>query len=67
MATSLEAISEKLEQERQNTLESILSISGSQAIAKNDYGITVVDDSNVASSLVFKELNKNKYDNCKVN
>ena len=44
MATSLEAISEKLEQERQNTLESILSISGSQAIAKNDYGITVVDD-----------------------
>ena len=66
MATSLEAISEKLEQERQNTLESILSISGSQAIAKNDYGITVVDDSNVASSLVFKELNKNKYDNAEL-
>jgi regulator of replication initiation timing len=66
MATSLEAISEKLEQERQNTLESILSISGSQAIAKNNYGITVVDDSNVASSLVFKELNKNKYDNAEL-
>ena len=62
MATGLEAIAEKLEQKRQNKLESILSISGSQAIAKNDYGITVVEESNVASSLVFKELNKNKYD-----
>lgn len=62
MATGLEAIAEKLEQERQNKLESILSISGSQAVAKNEYGITVVDDVNVASSLVFKELNKNKYD-----
>lgn len=62
MATGLEAIAEKLEIERQNKLESILSISGSQAIAKNEYGITVVEDSNVASSLVFKELNKNKYD-----
>jgi hypothetical protein len=62
MATSLEAIAEKLQQERQNKLESILSISGSQAIAKNNYGITVVEESNVASSLVFKELNKNKYD-----
>ena len=63
MATGLEAIAEKLEQERQNKLESILSISGSQAIAKNEYGITVVDDVNVASSLLFKELNKDKYDN----
>lgn len=62
MATGLEAIVEKLEKERQNKLESILSISGSQSIAKNEYGITVVDDVNVASSLVFKELNKNKYD-----
>lgn len=62
MATGLEAIAEKLEKERQNKLESILSISGSQAVAKNEYGITVVDDVNVASSLVFKELNKNKYD-----
>ena len=63
MATSLEAIAQKLQEERQDKLESILSISGSQAIAKNEYGITIVDDKNVASSLVFKELNKNKYDN----
>jgi hypothetical protein len=63
MATSLEAISQKLEEERKGKLESILSISGSQAIARNEYGITIVDDKNVASSLVFKELNKNKYDN----
>lgn len=62
MATGLEAIAEKLQTERQNKLESILSISGSQAIAKNEYGITVVEDINVASSLLFKELNKNKYD-----
>jgi hypothetical protein len=62
MATGLEAIAEKLEKERQNKLESILSTSGSQSIAKNEYGITIVDDVNVASSLLFKELNKNKYD-----
>jgi DNA repair exonuclease SbcCD ATPase subunit len=62
MATSLEAIAQKLQEERQNKLESILSISGSQSIAKNNYGITVVEESNVASSLLFKELNKNKYD-----
>jgi hypothetical protein len=57
MATSLEAIAQKLQEERQNKLESILSISGSQSIAKNNYGITVVEESNVASSLLFKELN----------
>ena len=56
MATSLEAIAQKLQEERQDKLESILSISGSQAIAKNDYGITIVDDKNVASSLVIYAL-----------
>lgn len=60
--TTLEAIAQKLEEKRKSDLESILSISGSQAIAKNEYGVTVVNNSNVASSLVFKELNKNKYD-----
>jgi hypothetical protein len=60
--TSLEAIAQKLEEKRKSDLESILSISGSQAIAKNQYGITVVDENNIASSLVFKELSKNKYD-----
>jgi phage shock protein A len=37
-------------------------ISGSESIAKNEYGVTLVEDSNVASSLVFKALNKPKYD-----
>ena len=60
--TALEAIAQKLDEKRKSDLESILSISGSQAIAKNQYGITVVDENNIASSLVFKELNKNKYD-----
>lgn len=60
--TPLETIAQKLEEERKSKLESILSISGSQAITKNQYGVTVVDEENVASSLVFKTLNKPKYD-----
>lgn len=59
--TSIEAIAEKLQETRQTELEAILRISGSAAISKNEYGVTVVDDTNVASSLVFKELHKTKY------
>jgi TolA-binding protein len=60
--TSLESISEKILAQRQSDLESILSISGSAATTKNEYGITIVNDVNVASSLIFKNLNKPKYD-----
>jgi TolA-binding protein len=60
--TNLEAISIKLQEEKDKKLESILSISGSAAINRNEYGVNVVDDSNVASSLVFKGLTKDKYD-----
>lgn len=60
--TSLEAISQKLSEKRKTDLENILSISGSAAITKNDYGITIVDDTNVASSLLFKPLTKTKLD-----
>ena len=60
--TTLETISQKLQEERDNRLESILISSGSAAIAKNEYNVTIVDNKNVASSLVFKELNKDKYD-----
>jgi hypothetical protein len=60
--TSLEVIAEKLKEKRDTELESILSISGSSAIAKNEYGITVVEDTNVASSLLFKPLTKMKMD-----
>ena len=63
MPTSLEAIAQKLEEKRKEILEEILKVSGSAAISKNDYGITVVDDTKVASSLIFKELHKDKYDN----
>lgn len=62
VTTSLEAIAEKLENKRQTDLESILRISGSASIARNIYGITVVDDENIASSLAFKKLTKPKYD-----
>ena len=61
--TSLEAIAEKLQENRHIQLEDILRISGSAAMAKNDYGITVVEDNNIASSLIFKQLNKPKFDN----
>lgn len=60
--TALEAIAQKLEEKRKLDLEAILSISGSQAIAKNEYGVTVVNENNIASSLLFKELVKPKYD-----
>ena len=60
--TTLETISEKLQEKRQADLESILVSSGSAAITKNEYNITVVDDSNIASSLIFKNLSKPKYD-----
>jgi hypothetical protein len=60
--TNLEAISIKLQEEKDKKLESILSVSGSAAINRNEYGVNVVDDSNVASSLVFKGLTKDKYD-----
>ncbi len=60
--TNLEAISIKLQEEKDKQLESILSVSGSSAINRNEYGINVVDNSNVASSLLFKGLTKPKYD-----
>lgn len=60
--TGLEVIAQKLEEKRKSDLESILSVSGSTAIAKNEYGVTIVNENNVASSLIFKELSKPKYD-----
>jgi len=60
--TNLEAIALKLEEEKKARLESILSVSGSSAIAKNQYGVTIVDDKNAASSLLFKSLTKTKLD-----
>ena len=62
MTTSLEAIAEKLESARKEKLESILSVSGSQSIAKNDYNVTIVDEQIPASSLLFKSLSKDRYD-----
>jgi predicted nucleic acid-binding Zn-ribbon protein len=61
--TSLETISQKLTDVQSQRLEDILKISGSAAIAKNEYGVTVVDDTDVASTLLFKGLTKPKYDN----
>jgi hypothetical protein len=61
--TPVESINEKIQQIKSESLEKILSVSGSASITKNGYGINVVDSNNVASSLVFKELTKDKYDN----
>ena len=60
--TSLEIIAEKISVQRQSDLENILRVSGSAANVKNQYGVTIVDDANTASSLLFKSLNKPKYD-----
>ena len=59
--TNLEAISIKLQEEKDKRIESILMISGSSAITKNEYGVNIVNE-NAASSLVFKGLTKDKYD-----
>ena len=64
--SSLEAIAEKLADKRKEDLESILSISGSSAISKNNYGVTIVDAENVASSLLFKSLTKTKQDDAEL-
>jgi predicted nucleic acid-binding Zn-ribbon protein len=60
--TSLEAIAQKLDETRSSELESVLRVSGSSAVSKNEYGVTVVDEKNVASSLLFKSLTAPKYD-----
>jgi hypothetical protein len=59
--TGLEAIAEKLEEQKKKQLEEILSVSGSAAISKNEYNVTIVDNVNPATSLVFKGLTKDKY------
>jgi hypothetical protein len=59
---AIEAIKEKLEEARKLKLEDILKVSGSASISKNQYNITIVDEQNVASSLLFKNLTKDKYD-----
>lgn len=64
--TALEAIAEKLSDKRKNDLESILKVSGSSAIAKNEYGVTIVSEENVASSLLFKSLTKTKQDDAEL-
>ena len=54
--TALETIAEKLKEKRNTEMESILRVSGSSAITKNDYNVTVVDSEKAASSLLFKPL-----------
>ena len=60
--TSLEVIAERLQENRRNQLEDILRVSGSHAIAKNEYGVTIFEEDNIATSLLFKPLNKPKID-----
>ena len=52
----------KLQESKIQVLEDILGISGSAAMSKNDYNVTVVDDTNPATSLVFKGLTQSTYD-----
>jgi hypothetical protein len=63
MNTTAETISEKIQNVKTAQLEEILKVSGSSAITKNEYGVTIVNDNDSASSLIFKSLNKDKYDN----
>jgi hypothetical protein len=60
---SIEAIKEKLEIEKRERLEEILKVSGSNAISKTEYNTTIVDEKNAASSLIFKNVSKDKFDN----
>ncbi len=60
---SIEAIKQKLEEDKREKLEEILKISGSSAISKTEYNTTIVDEKNAASSLIFKNVSKDKFDN----
>jgi len=60
--TNLESIYEKLKEKKEQELESMLRISGSEAIKKNDYNVTIADENNSASSFIFKTLVKSKID-----
>ena len=60
--TNLEAIALRLQEEKDRRLEQILSVSGSSAVSKNEYNVNIVDDLRPETSLVFKKLNKPKYD-----
>jgi len=61
--TNLESIAEKIAEGKKKQLEEILSVSGSNAIKKNEYGVTTVEDTDSASSLIFKPLNRSKLNN----
>lgn len=60
--TGLEAIAEKLQESKKQQIEDILSVSGSNVMSKNEFNVTIIDETNPATSLVFKGLNKPKYD-----
>jgi subtilase family serine protease len=60
---AIESIKEKLETEKRERLEEILKVSGSNAISKTEYNTTIVDEKNAASSLIFKNVSKDKFDN----
>jgi len=60
--TNLEAIYDKLKERKEQELESMLRISGSEAIKKNEYNVTIADDTSLASSFIFKPLVKSKID-----
>ena len=62
MSTPLENISAVLLAKRKNELNTILTQSGSSASTKTNAGVTVVTDSNIASSLVFQKLQSPAYD-----
>lgn len=63
MNTSAETIFEKIQNIKDTKLEEILKVSGSAAITRNEYGVNIVDENDSASSLIFKSLTKDKYDN----
>lgn len=62
MSTPLENISAVLLEKRKNELNTILTQLGSSASTKTNAGVTIVSDSNIASSLVFQKLQTSTYD-----
>jgi hypothetical protein len=62
LSTPLENISAVISAKRKNELNTILTQSGSSASTKTNAGVTIVNDSNIASSLVFQKLQTSTYD-----
>ena len=52
--------------QQQQQLQTILAGAGSNAMTKNSYGVTIVDDDNISTNLLYKTLQIDNYDQSEI-